>query len=145
MSPSYPDSSSITDMLSQAVEAAKIGAQAQEERASQTVEVEAAEGQIRVTANLMGKVKVDIIDPRAVRLGAAVLGEEITIAVNAALDKAREESGTPGEIDLAGLSEKMEELQKQSAQKLRGFMDGLATSHEQIVRTASERLGGGNA
>lgn len=144
MSPSYPDSSSITDMLSQAVEAAKIGAQAQAERASQTVEVEVAEGQVRVSANLVGKVTVTIIDPRALRLGAEVLGEEITAGVNAALDKAREESGTPGEIDLAGLSEKMEQLQQESAQKLRGFMDGLSSSHEQIVRTAAERLGGGS-
>ncbi|MDN3243830.1 YbaB/EbfC family nucleoid-associated protein [Glycomyces tritici] len=144
MSPSYPDSSSITDMLSQAVEAAKIGAQAQAERASQTVEVEVAEGRVRVSANLVGKVTVAIVDPRALRLGAEALGEEITAGVNAALDKAREESGTPGEIDLAGLSEKMEQLQQESAQKLRGFMDGLSASHEQIVRTASERLGGGN-
>lgn len=144
MSPSYPDSSSITDMLSQAVEAAKIGAEAQAERASQTVEVEVAEGRVRVSANLVGKVTVAIVDPRALRLGAEALGEEITAGVNAALDKAREESGTPGEIDLAGLSEKMEQLQQESAQKLRGFMDGLSASHEQIVRTASERLGGGN-
>jgi DNA-binding protein YbaB len=144
MSPSYPDSSSITDMLSQAVEAAKIGAQAQAERASQTVEVEVAEGRVRVSANLVGKVTVTILDPRALRLGAEALGEEITAGVNAALDKAREESGTPGEIDLAGLSEKMEQLQQESAQKLRGFMDGLSSSHEQIVRTAAERLGGGN-
>ena len=136
-----PDPSGIADALSQALQVAKDGQRTQEEAGTQTVEVEAAEGMVRVIATLAGKVTVKIIDPRAVRLGAEVLGEEITAGVNAALDAAREQAGLPGAIDLAALSEKVEEIQQQSVQRLSSFMSGLADSHARIVSAASESKG----
>lgn len=135
------DQSGITDALARALQVAKDGQRAQEEAGAATVEVEAAEGMVRVSATLAGKVKVDIVDPRAVRLGGTVLAEEITIGVNAALDKAREEAGLPGAVDLDALTEKVEEIQQQSVQRLSSFMSTLADSHARIVRTAAESKG----
>lgn len=136
-----PGESGITDALAQALQVAKDGQRAQEEAGATTVEVEAAEGMVRVSATLAGKVKVDIVDPRAVRLGGTVLAEEITIGVNAALDKAREEAGLPGTVDLEALTEKVEEIQQQSVQRLSSFMSTLADSHARIVQTAAENKG----
>lgn len=135
------DQSGITDALARALQVAKDGQRAQEEAGAATVEVEAAEGMVRVSATLAGKVKVDIVDPRAVRLGGTVLAEEITIGVNAALDKAREEAGLPGAVDLDALTEKVEEIQQQSVQRLSSFMSTLADSHARIVQTAAESKG----
>ena len=76
-----------------------------------------------------------------VRLGAEVLAEEITIAVNAALDAAREQAGLPAEMDLESLSGKIEEIQQQSTQRTQTFMSSLASTHATIVRAASEGRG----
>ncbi|GAB3650254.1 YbaB/EbfC family nucleoid-associated protein [Glycomyces tarimensis] len=135
------DQSGITDALTQALQIAKDGQRAQEEAGATTVEVEAAEGMVRVAATLAGKVTVTIVDPRAVRLGGTVLAEEITIGVNAALDKAREQAGLPGAVDLDALTQKVEEIQQQSVQRLSSFMSTLASSHDRIVQTAAENKG----
>lgn len=135
---SNPDASGIGDVLAQALNVVREGKQAQEAVDAQTVEAEAADGQVRVTATLSGSVKVAIVDPRAVRLGAEVLAEEITIAVNAALDAAREQAGLPGAMDLDGLSSKIEEIQQQSTQRMQAFMSSLAGAHSNIARAASE-------
>jgi DNA-binding protein YbaB len=136
-----PDASGITDALTKALQVAQEGQRAQEEAGNQTVEVEVAEGMIRVAATLAGKVTVKLVDPRSARLGVEVLSEEITKGVNAALDAAREQAGMPGAIDLAGLSEKVEEIQKQSVQRLSSFMSSLADSQTKIVRAAAEAKG----
>jgi DNA-binding protein YbaB len=136
-----PDATGITDALSKALQVAQDGQRAQEEADTQTVDVEVAEGMIRVSATLNGKVAVNLLDPRAVRLGTEVLSEEITRGVNAALDAAREQAGMPGAIDLAALSEKVEEIQQQSVQRLSSFMSSLADSQAKIVRAAAEAKG----
>jgi DNA-binding protein YbaB len=133
--------SGITDALAQALQIAKDGQRAQEEAGSQTVEVETAEGMVRVAATLAGKVTVTIVDPRAIRLGGTELAEQITIGVNAALDKAREQAGLPGAVDLDALTQKVEEIQQQSVQRLSSFMNSLAESHTRIVQTAAESKG----
>jgi DNA-binding protein YbaB len=135
------DQSGIISALEQALQVAKDGQRAQEEAGNSAVEVEVAEGMVRVEATLAGKVTVTIVDPRAVRLGGTVLAEEITIGVNAALDKAREQAGLPGAIDLDALNEKVEEIQQQSVRQLSSFMSTLADSHERIVRAAAESKG----
>lgn len=135
------DQSGITGALAQALQIAKDGQRAQEEAGATTVEVEAAEGMVRVSATLAGKVTVTVVDPRAMRLSGAEIAEEITIGVNAALDKAREQAGLPGTVDLDALTEKVEEIQQQSVQQLSSFMSRLADSHEKIVRTAAESKG----
>jgi DNA-binding protein YbaB len=136
-----PDASGITDALTKALQVVQDGQRAQEEAGEQTVEVEVAEGMIRVAATLTGKVTVKLVDPRSARLGTEVLGEEITKGVNAALDAAREQAGMPGAIDLAALSEKVEEIQQQSVQQLSSFMSSLADSQAKIVRAAAEAKG----
>ncbi|HEY1095057.1 MAG TPA: YbaB/EbfC family nucleoid-associated protein [Glycomyces sp.] len=138
MAAGYPDTNAISEMLGQAIEAAREGQRAQENAAGQTVEKEAANGQIRVTATLAGNVKVQIVDPRAIRLGAEVLGEEITKAVNEALTAAREQAGVPGNIDLGGLAEKAEEIQKQSVAQLRSFMTSLTEAHTRVIQSTDD-------
>lgn len=138
MAAGYPDTNAISEMLGQAIEAAREGQRAQEDAAGQTVEKEAANGQIRVTATLAGNVKVQIVDPRAIRLGAEVLGEEITKAVNEALTAAREQAGVPGNIDLGGLAEKAEEIQKQSVAQLRSFMTSLTEAHTRVIQSTDD-------
>jgi DNA-binding protein YbaB len=138
MAAGYPDTNAISEMLGQAIEAAREGQRAQEDAAGQTVEKEAANGQIRVTATLAGNVKVHIVDPRAIRLGAEVLGEEITKAVNEALTAAREQAGVPGNIDLGGLAEKAEEIQKQSVAQLRSFMTSLTEAHTRVIQSTDD-------
>ncbi|WP_240193250.1 YbaB/EbfC family nucleoid-associated protein [Glycomyces sp. YM15] len=136
-----PDASGITDALTKALHVAQDGQRAQQEAGNQTVEVEVAEGMIRVAATLAGKVSVELVDPRSARLGVEVLSEEITKGVNAALDAAREQAGLPGAIDLAALNEKVEEIQQQSMRQLSSFMSTLVDSQAKIVRTASEAKG----
>lgn len=131
----------ITDALAKAMQVVNDGRQAQEAAGNQTVEVEAAEGMIRVSATLAGKVRVDLVDPRTVRLSKEYLSEEITNGVNAALDAAREQAGMPGAVDLAALSEKVEEIQQQSVRQLSSFMNSLAESHTKIVQAASQAKG----
>jgi DNA-binding protein YbaB len=138
---SSSDQSGITDALAQALQIAQDGRRAQEEAGAQSVEVEAAEGMVRVAATLAGKVTVTIVDPRAMRLSREELAEEITTGVNAALDKAREQAGMPGAIDLEALNEKVEEIQQQSVQRLSSFMNTLADSHARIVQSAAESKG----
>jgi DNA-binding protein YbaB len=138
MAAGYPDTNAISEMLGQAIEAAKEGQRAQEDAAGQTVEKEAANGQIRATATLAGTVTVQIVDPRAIRLGAEVLGEEITKAVNEALTAAREQAGVPGNIDLGGLAEKAEEIQKQSVAQLRSFMTSLTEAHTRVIQSTDD-------
>ncbi|WP_335991508.1 YbaB/EbfC family nucleoid-associated protein [Glycomyces sp. MUSA5-2] len=135
------ESNGIADALAKAMQVVNDGKQAQEAAGNQTVEVEAAEGMIRVSATLAGKVKVDLVDPRAVRLSKEYLSEEITNGVNAALDAAREQAGMPGAVDLAALSEKVEEIQQQSVRQLGSFMNSLAESHTKIVQTAAQAKG----
>lgn len=135
------ESNGIADALAKAVQVVNDGKQAQEAAGNQTVEVEAAEGMIRVSATLAGKVKVDLVDPRAVRLSKEYLSEEITNGVNAALDAAREQAGMPGAVDLAALSEKVEEIQQQSVRQLGSFMNSLAESHTKIVQAAAQAKG----
>ncbi|MEU5871662.1 YbaB/EbfC family nucleoid-associated protein [Glycomyces sp. NPDC047369] len=131
----------ITDALAKAMQVVNDGKQAQEAAGNQTVEVEAAEGMIRVSATLAGKVRVDLVDPRTVRLSKEYLSEEITNGVNAALDAAREQAGMPGAVDLAALSEKVEEIQQQSVRQLGSFMNSLAESHTKIVQAAAQAKG----
>jgi len=135
------ESNGIADALAKAMQVVNDGKQAQEAAGNQTVEVEAAEGMIRVSATLAGKVKVDLVDPRAVRLSKEYLSEEITNGVNAALDAAREQAGMPGAVDLAALSEKVEEIQQQSVRQLGSFMNSLAESHTKIVQAAAQAKG----
>ncbi|RRR99317.1 hypothetical protein EIW28_11380 [Glycomyces terrestris] len=133
--------SGIADALAKAMDIVRDGRQAQEDAGAQAVEVRAADGMISVSATLAGKVTVDIVDPRAVRLSKEYLSEEITNGVNAALDAAREQAGVPGAIDLDALSEKVEEIQQQSVQQLSSFMNTLAASHTRIVQAAAQAKG----
>ncbi|WP_026929451.1 hypothetical protein [Glycomyces tenuis] len=63
------------------------------------------------------------------------------IAVNTALDAAREQAGVPSGIDLAALNEKVERIQQQSMRQLGSFMSSLGAAHGRIVQSAAEAKG----
>ncbi len=130
--------SNINDALAQALDAVKTGQQAQEAIAGQSARAEAADGRVIATASLTGKVTVEITNVRAYRLEPAQLAQEITNAVNEALDAARGQAAAPADIDLSELSTKLEEIQQQSVKQLQGFMSSIVETQTGVIRAASE-------
>lgn len=96
---------------------------------------EAAEGQVRATAMVGGRLESLQVDPRAMRLGSQALGEQIVIAVNAALDDLREQVGdtpVPGAADPAALAEQMRDLQQRSAHQMEMLSQGVTAAMARI-------------
>lgn len=82
---------------------------------------EAAEGRIKVTAVTGGRITDVHIDPRAMRLGSEALGEQLAIAVNAALDDLRAKAaGAAADqvVDVTALSKRVEQLQNDSLRQM---------------------------
>lgn len=61
----------------------------------------ADDGRVRATVVAGGRLAAVRIDPRAMKLGSETLGEQIVIAVNAALDELHAAPASPGEGDPA--------------------------------------------
>ncbi|MFG2006600.1 YbaB/EbfC family nucleoid-associated protein [Spirillospora sp. NPDC048911] len=82
----------------------------------------AADGRVKATVSLGGRLKSVEMDPRAMRLASAALGEEIVVAVNAALDdlrtKAAAAAATGDTVDTAALGKQVEEIQNQSLRQM---------------------------
>jgi hypothetical protein len=94
-----------------------------------------AGGQITATVRAGGKVESVQLDPRALRLGAQALGEQVTVAVNAALDDLRTKAGGAGPVVVPpALAEQMQQLQDQSVQQMQLFSQGIAAAVERITR-----------
>jgi DNA-binding protein YbaB len=105
----------------------------------------AAEGQVRVTARASGRVESVELEPRALRLGTQLLGEQIALAVNAALDDLQVQAAAQAgpAADPAGLAERMQELQDQSVRQMQLFSQGIATAISQITAAAGPRPAAG--
>lgn len=95
---------------------------------------EAAEGMIRVTAVVGGRLEGLEIDARAMRMTSVQLAEEIMVAANAALAdlqaQIRDKMAAP---DLDGLAERLREVQEQSVPQLRRFIDALTDAQSRIA------------
>ena len=104
-----------------------------------TGEGEAANGRVKARVVTGGRFESIQIDPRALRMDSNDLGEQITLAVNAALDdlrtKAAEQRPT-GFPDLQALSEQMVELQDESVRRMSTFVEGLDDALGKIARSA---------
>ncbi|MEV0650575.1 YbaB/EbfC family nucleoid-associated protein [Phytomonospora sp. NPDC050363] len=135
MSPDPASADGIAAALTETLKTAREVARAQEQQAGEDGEPptgDAAGGLVRATAALPGKVKVDI-DPRAARLGTEALAEAVTEAVNSALAALRGQAQDASGVDLAALSERLEEIQKQSAAQLGGFLTRLTDAHQRLA------------
>jgi hypothetical protein len=100
---------------------------------------EAAGGQVQVTVTTGGKLAEVRIDPRAMRLGSAALGEQIVAAGNAALDDLRAHAASvPGVADPAALAERLADVQGQSVRQMELLRQGITDALRQI-RAATQR------
>jgi DNA-binding protein YbaB len=104
-------------------------------------EGEAADGRIRAAAGIGGVVNSIELDPRALRLPSDELGEQIVVAVNAALEdlkaKVAESAGTALQgFDPEALAEQMLELQDQSVRQMSQFTAGMEEMLGRIARAA---------
>lgn len=107
-------------------------------------EGEAADGRVKVTAKLGGQLESVTLDPRALRLPAEDLGEQIVLAVNAALEDLRQKVTEQADPSLVGfdpeaLAEQMLELQDQSIKQMGRFTAGMEEMLERIARAAGTR------
>ncbi|HEY1175846.1 MAG TPA: YbaB/EbfC family DNA-binding protein [Phytomonospora sp.] len=95
---------------------------------------ESDDGLLVVRAAPPGRISGMVIDPRALRIGAEVLAEELTRTANAALTDLQEKSaalaGTP---DFSGLSEQLKSIQESAGAQLNAFTNALVDAQERIA------------
>lgn len=106
-------------------------------------EAEAADGLIRATVGIGGRLESLRADPRAMRLGSEALCEEIMVAVNGALDdlQAKARQAGPAVPDRAALDRQLEELQSESVRRMEMFTQGVAEAIDGIMRASEGRHG----
>ncbi|SCE84202.1 YbaB/EbfC family nucleoid-associated protein [Micromonospora mirobrigensis] len=95
-----------------------------------------ADGLITVVAGPGGRIESVTVAPQALREGSDHLGEQLTLAVNAALDDLRERTlaGAPDVPDPAVLLERLQEVQQQSVRQMRSFLGALTDAQARIGR-----------
>lgn len=95
---------------------------------------EAADGMVIIRTAPPGRVSGMVLDPRALRIGAEVLAEELTKAVNDSLADLQEKSaalsGTP---DFDGLNEQLKSIQESAGAQLNAFTNALVDAQERIA------------
>ncbi|MBM0234583.1 YbaB/EbfC family nucleoid-associated protein [Micromonospora sp. STR1_7] len=98
----------------------------------------AAGGQVEVVA-VGQRVESVTVDPRALRMGAEMLGEQITLAVNAALDDLRLQAGDAVDapaVDPVALGQQLDELQNESVRSMAAMTDALTDAVRRIQQAA---------
>ncbi|KAB2348067.1 YbaB/EbfC family nucleoid-associated protein [Actinomadura rudentiformis] len=98
----------------------------------------AADGRVRATVMAGGRLKSVEMDPRAMRLASAELGEQIVVAVNAALDDLRTKAAAaPADelVDTAALGKQVEEIQNQSLRQMELITQALNDTISKIGNT----------
>jgi len=116
-------SSELDRMLSEARGALESMRQGAADPSPEPVEAvgEAADGRVTVTATTGGRVTAVDINPRAMRLSSQELGEQLVIAINAALDELRARTPTATDepsVDPAALQRSLEQLQDQGVRQM---------------------------
>lgn len=102
---------------------------------------EAADGKVKVTAAIGGKIEKVELDPRVLRSGTDELGEQIAEAVNAALKDLQEKASASAAAAMGGfdpeqLSEQLVNLQDQSVRQMGEFAAGMEEMLDRIRRAA---------
>lgn len=86
------------------------------------VTVEGADGLLRLTVGVEGRIDEFRLDPRAVRLGSEVLAEEMKRLVNTALDERAQAMGTDEPVpDLEAINESVAEIQDRSLRQFQAM------------------------
>ncbi|MGK5443099.1 YbaB/EbfC family nucleoid-associated protein [Micromonospora sp. URMC 105] len=97
---------------------------------------EAADGRIRVTVGVDGRLSAVDLDPRVLREGSDYLADELRRAVNAALDgQAEVVAGTEPMPDLAAMTATVERLQDQGLRQMRE----ISTAISETMRKLQQR------
>ncbi|MEH0938612.1 YbaB/EbfC family nucleoid-associated protein [Micromonospora psammae] len=97
---------------------------------------EAADGRIRVTVGVDGRLSAVDLDSRVLREGSEYLADELRRAVNAALDgQAEAVAGTEPMPDLAAMTATVERLQDQSLRQMRE----ISTAISETMRKLQQR------
>ncbi|MBQ0905774.1 YbaB/EbfC family nucleoid-associated protein [Micromonospora sp. U21] len=101
-------------------------------------EASAADGLITVVAAPGGRIESITVLPQALLEGGDYLAEQLTIAVNAALDdlRARTATDAPDVPDASVLLERLEGVQQQSVRQMQSFLSTLTTAQARIARSA---------
>ncbi|MEH1168087.1 YbaB/EbfC family nucleoid-associated protein [Micromonospora sp. CPCC 205539] len=99
----------------------------------------AAGGQVEVVV-VGQRVESVTLDPRALRMGAEMLGEQITLAINSALDDLRLQAGEAAvdapEVDPAALGRQLDDLQNESVRSMAAMTEALTDAVRRIQQTA---------
>jgi DNA-binding protein YbaB len=99
----------------------------------------AAGGQVEVVV-VGQRVESVNLDPRSLRMGAELLGEQITLAMNAALDDLREQTARSGaeapDVDPAALGQTLGELQNESVRSMSAITEALGDAVRRIQQGA---------
>lgn len=120
-------------------DAPETGAASDGETEQLTGQGEAADGRVKARVVTGGRFESVQLDPRALRMDSEELGEQITLAVNAAVDDLRTkaaEQRPAGLPDLQTLSEQLVELQDVSVRRMSTFVEGLDDALGKIARSA---------
>ncbi|MGN9811779.1 YbaB/EbfC family nucleoid-associated protein [Micromonospora sp. BQ11] len=101
-------------------------------------EASAADGLITVVAAPGARIESITVAPAALRMGSGYLAEQVTLAVNAALDdlRARTVTDAPHVPDPAVLLERLEGVQQQSVRQMQSFLSTLTAAHARNARRA---------
>ena len=101
-------------------------------------EATAADGLIAVVAAPGGRIQAITVAPQALRQGSAYLAEQMTLAVNAALDdlQARMVAEAPDAPNPAVLLERLEDVQQQSVRQMQSFLSALTSAQARAARPA---------
>lgn len=98
---------------------------------------EAAEGRVKATASVGGRLKSVELDPRAMRMASAELGEQLVLAVNAALDDLRANSAgaaaaAAGAPDVEALGRQVEQVQNEGMRQMEMITQALSDTISKI-------------
>ncbi|MGC4805252.1 YbaB/EbfC family nucleoid-associated protein [Micromonospora sp. DT233] len=101
-------------------------------------EATAADGLIAVVASAGGRIESITVAPEALRQGSGHLADQVTIAVNAALDdlQARTVAEAPDAPNSAVLLERLEGVQQQTVHQMQSFLSALTSAQARAARPA---------
>ncbi|MGW2626407.1 hypothetical protein [Micromonospora taraxaci] len=101
-------------------------------------EANAADGLIAVVAAPGGRIESITVAPQVLRQGSGYLAEQMTIAVNAALEdlQARTVAEAPDAPNPAVLLERLEDVQQQSVHRMQSFLSALTSAQARTARPA---------
>ncbi|WP_205326003.1 hypothetical protein [Glycomyces sp. YM15] len=112
----------IAQQLADARAALSTAVRSPEANQVEPVTVEGAEGLLRLTVGVEGRIDKFEFDPRIMRIGSEVLFDEIKRMVNAALDERAEAMGTDEPVpDLEAINESVAEIQDRSLRQFQAM------------------------